>query len=262
MAQPTYPSRATQLTLITHVYNAQGPVDRQLALWKQFSPELLAQLQFLVVDDYSDAPLQVDKGPLDLRLVRVDDDIDWNMPGCRNLAATLAQTEWMLFFDVDNVASEASLLKIVGALGRLDRQRLHVFRRTENGVDVEPHINSFLITRQGFWRAGGYDEDFSGHYGFEDVLFRMMWRKHVGTEVLLTDIAFEQIAFRTSGLDRDTTRNQALIQGRAASGMPKTRGLLRFAWHEVGIENRPAAAALAAVAADSPAQAAPELVTN
>lgn len=221
------------LTIITHVYNAQGPVDHQLALWKQYDPALLAQLEFLVIDDHSDTPLQVDKGPLNLRLVRVDDDIDWNMPGCRNLAATLAGTEWMLFFDVDNVASETAIAKIVDALPRLDKQRLHVFRRTEGGVDVEPHINSFLITRQGFWRAGGYDEDFSGHYGFEDVLFRMMWRKHVGTEVLLTDIAFEQMSFRTAGLDRDTTRNQALIQQRAAAGMPKPRGMLRFGWHEV-----------------------------
>lgn len=220
------------LTLITHVYNAQQPVDRQLALWKQFSAPLRARLKFLIIDDHSDTPLQVDKGDLDLRLVRVDDDIDWNMPGCRNLAATLCETPWMLFFDVDNVASEASLLKIVGALPRLDTQRLHVFRRTENGVDVEPHINSFLITRQGFFKAGGYDEDFSGHYGFEDVAFRMMWRKHVGTEVLLTDIAFEQIAFRTSGLDRDLQRNQALIAQRAAAGLPKPKGMLRFGWSD------------------------------
>lgn len=229
----------SQLTIITHVYNAQGPVDHQLALWKQYDPALLAQLEFLVIDDHSDTPLQVDKGPLNLRLVRVEDDIDWNMPGCRNLAATLAATEWLLFFDVDNVASEAAIAKIVGAVPRLDVQRLHVFRRTERGVDVEPHINSFLITRQGFWRAGGYDEDFSGHYGFEDVVFRMMWRKHVGSEVLLTDIAFEQIQFRTSGLDRDTTRNQALAQARAAAGMPKPRGMLRFGWHEVVAPSMP-----------------------
>lgn len=220
------------LTLITHVYNAQQPVDRQVALWRQFSPELRARLSFLVIDDHSDTPLQVDKGGLDLRLVRVDDDIDWNMPGCRNLAATLCETPWLLFFDVDNVCSEASLRKIVDNLPRLDKSRLHVFRRTENGADVEPHINSFLITRQGFFKAGGYDEDFSGHYGFEDVAFRMMWRKHVGGEVLLTDIAFEQINFRTSGLDRDLTRNQALIQLRAAKGFPKPRGMLRFGWSE------------------------------
>jgi hypothetical protein len=220
------------LTLITHVYNAQAPVERQLALWKDFSPALRARLSFLVIDDHSDTPLQIDKGDLDLRLVRVDDDIDWNMPGCRNLAATLCETPWMLFFDIDNVCSATSLEKIVTNLPRLDRNRLHVFRRTENGVDVEPHINSFLITRQGFFRAGGYDEDFSGHYGFEDVAFRMMWRRHVGGEVLLTDIAFEQVNFRTSGLNRDQTRNQALIQQRAAHGFPKPKGMLRFAWNE------------------------------
>jgi hypothetical protein len=224
----------SRLTIITHVYNAQGPVAQQLALWQQYDPALLAELEFIVIDDHSDELLQVDPGPLKLRLIRVEDDIDWNMPGCRNLAATLAASEWLLFFDVDNVASEASVRKILLALPRLDARRLHVFRRVQDGVDVEPHINSFLISRQGFWRAGGYDEDFSGHYGFEDVAFRMMWRKHVGTEVLLTDIAFEQIAFRTSGLDRDTARNQLLIQARAAAGMPKPRGMLRFAWGEAG----------------------------
>lgn len=220
------------LTIITHVYNAQQPVDHQLALWKQYDPALLAQLEFLVVDDFSDPPLVVDKGPLNLRLLRVEDDIDWNMPGCRNLAAIQARSDWMLYFDVDNVASEAAIRKIVDGLPRLDPQRLHVFRRTQDGQDVEPHINSFLITRQGFFQAGGYDEDFSGHYGYEDVLFRHMWRKHVGTEVLLTDIAFEQLGFRTAGLDRDTSRNQALIQAKAAAGLPKPKGLLRFAWAE------------------------------
>jgi hypothetical protein len=142
------------LTLITHVYNAQGPVDRQLALWRQFSPALRARLQFLVIDDHSDLPLQVQRDGLDLRLVRVDDDIDWNMPGCRNLAATLCETPWMLFFDVDNVCSEASLQKIVDNLPRLDRGRLHAFRRTENSVDVEPHI-ALSHHPTGFWRAGG-----------------------------------------------------------------------------------------------------------
>ena len=118
------------------------------------------------------------------------------------------------------------------ALPRLDASRLYVFRRTMNGEEVDPHINSFLISRRGFFKAGGYDEDFCGHYGFEDVLFRSMWRQHVGGEVLLTDIALEQMNLRTSGLNRDTSRNQALIQAKAAAGMPKPKGVLRFAWEE------------------------------
>ena len=221
-----------RLTLITHVYNAQGPVDLQVARWRQFNARLLVDLEFVVIDDCSDTPLVVDAPGLNLRLLRVQDDIAWNMPGCRNLAATVASAPWLLYFDVDNTTPEANIQRLVDAMPLLDESRLYVFRRQQDGQDVEPHINTFLITRQGYFKAGGYDEDFCGHYGYEDVLFRNMWRKYVGQETLLTDIAFEQLGWRTAGLDRDTARNEALVQAKAAAGFPKPKGMLRFHWAE------------------------------
>jgi hypothetical protein len=222
------------LTLVTHVYNAQAMVDQQLARWRSFSPALRERLAFVIVDDCSSTPLTVDANGLNLRLLRVTDDIAWNMPGCRNLLATVAETDWLLFFDIDNTTAEAHIALLADALPRLDATQLHVFRRIEGGVDVEPHINTFLISRRGFFAAGGYDEDFCGHYGFEDVVFRNMWRKHVGGELMFTNIAFEQLGHRTAGLDRDTTRNQALAQYRLALGLPKPKGMLRFNWAEAG----------------------------
>ena len=224
----------SRLTLITHIYNNQAGIDHHVALWKRYDPALLARLDFLVIDDFSDTPLTVAADGLNLRLLRVTDDIDWNMPGCRNLAAIQTATDWMLYFDVDNVTAEENIQRIVDALPRLERSRLFVFRRMQDGVDVDPHINTFLISRWGFWRAGGYDEDFAGHYGYEDVVFRNMWRTHVGGETLLSDIAFDQLNMRTSGLDRDTTRNHNLAQARLAAGMPKPRSFVRFGWAEVG----------------------------
>lgn len=224
----------TQLSLITHVYNAQAAVDRQVAGWRQLPAELRAELEFIVVDDFSDQPLTVDRGDLNLRLFRVDDDIPWNMPGCRNLAALQSDSPWLLYFDVDNVLAPADLARLLGVLGRLNPRTLYVFRRIFQGQELEPHINSFLIRRQGFFRTGGYDEDFSGHYGFEDVLFRQLWRQQVGPEVLLTDMAFEQMELQTQGMSRDTRRNQALIQYKAALGWPKAKSLVRFGWTEVG----------------------------
>lgn len=227
----------TDLTLITHVYNAQAGLDQQLALWRQLPDDLRQRLEFVVIDDFSDPPLTVDRDPglpaLNLRLLRVEDDIDWNMPGCRNLAAVQATSPWLLFFDIDNVLSPDDLAKVVQGLPRLKPTIRYVFRRTQDGQDVEPHLNSFLVSRWGFLRAGGYDEDFCGHYGYEDVLFRNMWRKYVGTEVLLTDVAFAQQGFKTAGLNRDFTRNQALLHTLAAQGFPKPRGMLRFQWAEV-----------------------------
>lgn len=221
------------LTLVTHVYNAQAMVDVQLARWRAYSPALRLRLAFVIVDDCSATPLVADAQGLNLRLLRVNDDIAWNMPGCRNLLATQASTDWLLYFDIDNAASEASIQMLADALPRLDADRLHVFRRTENGADVDPHINTFLISRRGFFAAGGYDEDFCGHYGFEDVVFRNMWRKHVGDELMFTNIAFEQLGHRTTGLNRDTTRNQALAQYKLALGLPKPKGMLRFHWEEL-----------------------------
>lgn len=223
----------TQLSLITHVYNAQAAVDKQVERWRQLPPALARQLEFIVVDDHSDSPLTVDRGELNLRLFRVDDDIDWNMPGCRNLAALQSDSPWLLYFDVDNQLASQDLERLLAGLAQLSPTTLHVFRRVFQGKDVEPHINSFLIRRKGFFQTGGYDEDFSGHYGFEDVLFRNMWRTLVGNEVLLNDIAFEQMDLQTKGLSRDTTRNQALIQFKLATGLPKARNLVRFGWTEV-----------------------------
>lgn len=225
----------TRLTLITHVYNAQAGVDHHLAQWRRYDPVLLAELELLVVDDHSDPPIVVDRRGLNLRLMRIDDDIDWNMPGCRNLAAMQARSDWLLFFDVDNITTEHNIRRMVHAAPGLDRSRLHVFARMHDGVAVEPHINSFLISRWGYFRAGGYDEDFAGHYGFEDVLFRNLWRQRVGNEVLLPDIVFEQMGWRTNNLDRDTRRNQALANYKAALGLPKPKGCLRFDWTEVDL---------------------------
>jgi hypothetical protein len=223
----------SELSIITHIYNAQEGVAHQVALWKTLNPSLLQRLEFIVIDDHSDQPIQVDRGPLNLRQFRVDSDIDWNMPGCRNLGAIQACSPWLLYFDVDNVAPGDQLEKLVLGLQGLDPTRLCVFRRVHDGREVEPHINSFLISRKGFFRAGGYDEDFAGHYGYEDVLFRNLWRKHVGGETLIQDVVFQQMGWRTNDLNRDTTRNQALIQYKAALGMPRPQNLLRFAWHEV-----------------------------
>jgi hypothetical protein len=226
---------APKLTIITHVYNAQAGIDMQTQVWRSYPDEVRKQLEFIVIDDFSDPPLKVDRNDLNLRLLRVDDDIDWNMAGCRNLAAIHAASPWLLYFDCDNIASAANLTALLGGLQLLDPRKLYVFGRAENGQIVEPHINSFLLARTSFFAVGGYDEDFVGHYGYEDVLFRNLWRRSMDGEVLLTDIVFKQMGWRTETLNRDLERNKALIEQKALQGFRKPVGLVRFNWHEVGL---------------------------
>ena len=68
------------------------------------------------------------------------------------------------------------------------------------------------------------------------MLFRNMWRRYVGKEVMLSDIAFQQKGWRTNDLDRDLTRNQALIQYKASTGFAKPKGVVRFGWDEVMVQ--------------------------
>lgn len=223
----------TKLTVITHVYNSQAGIDEQVARWKSYSAHVLQQVEFIVIDDCSSPPLTIDKELLNLRLFRVLDDIDWNMPGCRNLAAIQSQSDWLLYFDVDNIITAEQMEMIVLALGGLDKKTLYCFKRIYNEVEVEPHINTYLISRSGFFAVGGYDEDFSGHYGFEDVIFRNMWRKYVGGDVLFTNIAFNQLNHRTNDLNRDTTRNHELAQKKLIDGLLKVKNILRFHYCEI-----------------------------
>jgi len=221
------------LTVITHVYNAQAAVDHHLGLWKQLPREVSARIEFIVVDDCSDTPLDIDPGHLDVRLFRVIDDIAWNMPGCKNLAAVQARSDWLLFFDVDNVIEPDGFARLIAGLPQLDASTLYRFRRIHDGREVDSHINTLLMSRRGFLRAGMIDEDFAGHYGYEDVHFHMVWHHRIGSSVLLTNVMFHQQSTRTSGLDRDTSRNQALgtakIYERDYENSP---GKLRFRWEE------------------------------
>jgi len=86
------------LSVITHVYNGQEAMLRQLHTWMQIPEAQRRQIEFIVVDDFSDIPLKLPACEINLSLFRVDDDIAWNQPGCRNLAAMMAKSSWLLFF--------------------------------------------------------------------------------------------------------------------------------------------------------------------
>lgn len=223
-----------KLSVITHVYNEQATMDAHVSFWKSLPPDVLSQVEFLCVDDFSDQPLRIEKGPLNLRLFRVTDDIEWNMPGCKNLAVAMSRADWLLFFDIDNIVDGNGFRSIVGALGSMQRNTMYRFRRVQDGREVDSHINTMVLSKWGFYRAGWMDEDFAGHYGYDDVHFHNMWNKYVGNQVLITDIAFQQLNIRTESLNRDQTHNYNLIRRKVMDeGVRGSVGKIRFNWAEV-----------------------------
>lgn len=222
------------LSIVVNAYRAQPALDCQLALWRSYPDAIRQAVEFVVVDDGSAPALQIGPAaepPLAITLARIQQDIAWNMPGARNLGALLARGRWLLFHDVDHFLPAASLQLLLQNRTALEAGRLYRFARIEDGVAINPHINSFLCSRDAFWRAGGYDEDFAGHYGHEDACLLSAWQSRVGGLLLLNNVWLEvNPRLATTGLDRDTRRNSALLRQKAAAGHPVARSRLRFDW--------------------------------
>ena len=222
-----------KLTLCTHFYNGIDGLNQQLSEWRKLSPKSKELIEILLVDDYSSEKYVIDCDDLPIRLFRVTTDINWNMAGCKNLLKLQAKSNWMLFFDIDNYALSEELDLLIQNINKLDVNNVYMFPRIHNGEFVDPHINTFLVSKIALDKFNGFDEDFCGNYGFEDVLFHNQVIKYGFNRVLLESVKFYQHKARTNDLNRDLEINQKLIQAKAALGFPNPENPIRFEWVEI-----------------------------
>jgi Glycosyl transferase family 2 len=173
------------LTYVTTFYFNQtdsSSVGELLRRYASYSGDLLDRLQFVLVDDGSPIPVDVPAGlDLNLLLLRIPVDVPWNHAAARNLGAVYARSDKLLLTDVDHEFPEETLRRIV-ALGELRRTMYMFFRLDEGGAPVLRHLNTFLLSRGRYLQLFGYDEEFCGHYGLEDDLFRR-WHRFHGTRI-------------------------------------------------------------------------------
>lgn len=228
-----------KLSIISHFYNHPAMVERQIAHWRSIPPELAQHIEFILVDDCSEQLPNIERGHLNLRLFRITSDIAWNQAGARNLGTYQASGEWALFFDIDQKLYLDTLPLLLGSLDRLARRTMYYLRIKEL-IDItvnEPlsnHPNTFLVPLGDFKVMGRYDEDFAGHYGYEDLYMPRVWETAGGQRVLLnTPVFFEDMDFGTGNFNRDLSRNLALAQQKMAAGCRNSPGILRFDWEEV-----------------------------
>ncbi len=224
---------AKPLTIVTHHYNNEAGVKLQLAAWRAYPKEVLESLEFIVVDDCSDTQAHLDFTGLDIRLFRVDTDIAWNQAGCRNLGASEARTEWLLFCDIDHVIDRDNISRLLGGIGSLDLQCIYQFARREKDQAIHSTPNCFLVGRRAFLETNGYDEDFCGHYGFADAYWLERWRLIGRNSLQLTNVELRVDGVQTVGLDRDPSWNRRLIGEKLASSAGSSGARIRFSWREI-----------------------------
>jgi glycosyltransferase involved in cell wall biosynthesis len=241
-----------KLSIISHFYNHHDKVIEQVKCWSRIDPKVLDQIEFILVDDCSKDLLDIKKYGLDIRLLRIDTDIPWNQAGARNLGALVARGAWGLFFDIDQVLDVRAIGVLLENLPSFDTRTMYYMKLKEpvfNSIDnvtCDFHLATFLVCLNTFRTFGMYDEDFAGHYGYEDVFLPFVWDSKGGKRILLSNPCFfeKMQNFHTTNLDRDLAHNRSMISQKTAmlnqhpeGDTPQPKRLLRFDWHAVALDD-------------------------
>jgi hypothetical protein len=131
---------------------------------------------------------------------------------------------------------------ILGNLNAFDNMTMY-YLRSDNQFDANIgqrlpcHPNTYLVNLEKFKVHGMFDEDFAGHYGYEDLYMPQVWERHGGKRVMLDDANyFEDLGFSTAELNRDLSRNRLLAEQKLSAGTKNSLGMLRFEWGQVRLD--------------------------
>lgn len=242
------------ITVIIPYYRAPVMLQKQLEVIALYPPGY----RVIVVDDCSPEPAEdilpcwPERSLPSVDLYRIDTDIPWNREGARNLGAHLADTPWILHVDIDHVLPVDSAGKLLQT--SLDTDCWYRFSRFRVGVaddtrkkdtihdgmeygPIKPHIDSYLCTRDLYWEAGGYDEDYSGSLGGGGPFLKMM-KRTAGEAQVFEDIHLE-VYTRSVVPDAsvwDLSRDKVEFKNNhRRKGRVKGQNPLRFDWRKVDL---------------------------
>lgn len=227
------------VTLIYPYYENPLMLKRQLEHWRSLPVSYRERLSAIIVDDGSpDTPavqvLADEAMPFPVKLFRIEVDVRWNWIAARNLAMSKA-SGWCILTDIDHMVPEGTIYACLH--GDHDPDTIYRFMRKEHtGETIHPHPNSWLMTTDMFWRIGGYDEAFSGHYG-TDGEYRRRCVEAAPVRIMCNHLVrYEHVGdsstvryLRKQPEDAAVGR---IIAARGPDWKPKT---LTFAYHEVAL---------------------------
>lgn len=176
------------------------------------------KLNTIIIDDCSHEPLESING---IKIVRITDNIKWNQPGARNLGFHLSNG-WIICADIDHLVTKENVEQLKKI--NLNKGSIYYLGREDTNS-----INVYVIHKDDFEFVGGYDEDFCGNYGYDDIHFYNKCKKYLNIQEL-RDIKVKVFAKESSSIgDRNTTHNLNLLRKK---GVEPTKRL-RFKWVEI-----------------------------
>ena len=149
-------------------------LKQQFEIWKKWP----AEVDIILVDDGSDhspakdvideVGFKLEDYQPNFRLFKVTRNLGFNSHGCRNLIAKYAGTDFIMFMDIDMNMYENDIAYL--KIQKFNPEKIYYNRQygyDDQKMSPAPgHENCFIIHKDLYWDAGGYDESFTGyHYG-------------------------------------------------------------------------------------------------
>jgi hypothetical protein len=224
------------ITISLLYYNDEEHISRHVKKWEEYND----LVKFQVIDDGSSIPaknfLKETSFPeLDSSLYRIEEDIPWNIPGARNLSATVCDTPFVLICDMDQIFDRKAVEKMLALTTLNGGNWFYSFRRFSEDKSLKSKCGrktcgTMLLSIKDWWAVGGYDEDMSGSYGHNDPLFRRQLKK-VGLKEVTPEIYCEEISADCK-LNR-RSRNRRKYHEKIKELPRQNWNCLRFNWkHE------------------------------
>jgi hypothetical protein len=229
--------------LVFLYYDNPGMLARQLACWSSYAGVLDPVPEILLVDDGSprtravDTVRQVGCG-IPIKVFRIKEDIPCNFAGARNLGCHHAEG-WIYVSDIDTLLYAEDAKNFFQAYP-LDQRCFYQPRWTllPELTEGPPGMVNLLFHKEMYEAVGGYDEDYAGRYGKEEVDFYRrlirrapkVYRKSVLIRVMPPALVADA---NTRGLVRDKSHNAGLFAQKEAAGFPRPAHPLRFSWERV-----------------------------
>lgn len=191
----------TPITLVYSYYDQKPMLQEQYRVWSGYPADIKRHLSIILVDDCSpNHPAhEVERPhglPIDLSIHRVLVDKRWGWPKARNLGVHEAADGWCLVTDMDHVVTAENMVKLLG-MGANGSTVYRPVRVKPNGEPYKRHNDTYLITRELFWKTGGYTLQFVGWYGTSSIFTR---RLELFAPILTTE-AFTLTVYNLGGED-------------------------------------------------------------
>lgn len=201
--------------------------------------------ELIIVDDGSPVPASnYIKPSVKLKLYRVTQDYGFNSHGCRNLIMKESSNDWVTMIDIDRQFEDPEFAFSLFKNKRLQNNVLYRFEAYINSYStIHRSVNDFLINRNHFFSAGGYDEELIGCRDGDRQYFQQLL--NFGSEQLIHGVILElmrpsSITIKSNGLPQVSSHDKRvipehiknLIRRRIVSPDPN-KPILTFDWERV-----------------------------